>query len=273
MARQATPHNTNPQSAETAGACAICQRALPPHPGAGRPARYCSNACRQTAHRRRHHGEKTRDLVTLTQGDARTLLTALPPHTVDLIITDPPYRFQRGTLFKTWFADLPDDAWTPLLVELHRVLRPDRHTYLFCDRRTRPIFETAATHAGFRVVDALIWNKNRIGLGSGAYRSQYEHILFLTKGRRAGNRRDLANVLTARPPRGYPTEKPLPALRTLITQSSNPGELVLDPFCGSGNTGRAARELGRHALLYDIDTTYAARRLRNAPTSPKHAAA
>ncbi len=62
------------------------------------------------------------------------------------------------------------------------------------------------------------------------------------KGRRHGNRRDLGDVQRARPPtRGYPTEKPVALLRTLIAQSSQPGELVLDPFCGSGNVGKVAR--------------------------------
>lgn len=65
-----------------------------------------------------------------------------------------------------------------------------------------------------------------------------------------------------RPHRGYPTEKPVAALKTLIGQASLPGELVLDPFCGSGNVGRAARELGRRALLCDVDAGFASRRLR-----------
>ena len=272
MVRPATPQTERAQDAGNAPSCATCARTLPLRPGPGRPARFCSAACRQAAHRRRQHGEKTRDLVTLIEGDARRLLASLPGQSVDLVVTDPPYRFERGNLFQRWFADLPDDAWAEVLAQLYRVLRPDRHAYLFCDQRTRAIFEQAAEGAGFRLAAALIWNKNRLGLGGGAYRSQYEYILLLEKGRRPPNRRDLGNVLTARPPRGYPTEKPLPVLRTLIDQSSNHGELVLDPFCGSGNTGHAARELGRQALLYDIDTAFAARRLRNAPVPPEPAA-
>jgi DNA modification methylase len=51
-------------------------------------------------------------------------------------------------------------------------------------------------------------------------------------------------------------------LRELIAQSSHPSELVLDPFCGSGATGHAARSLSRRALLADVDTAIARRRLR-----------
>jgi len=60
----------------------------------------------------------------------------------------------------------------------------------------------------------------------------------------------------------YPTEKPVALMKTLISQSTHTGELVLDPFCGSGSTGRAARELGRRPLLCDLDAAAAARRLR-----------
>ena len=261
-------HGADPQD------CAVCGTPFT-HKPRGRKARHCSPACRQKAHRHRHHGDKTRDLVTLVEADAQRFLAGLASESIDLVVTDPPYRFARGTTyFKEWFADLPDDTWPEVLGELHRVLRADRHAYVFCDRRTHPIFTDAAAAAGFRVHDPLIWDKDRIGLGSGPWRSQYELILFLEKGRRAGNRRDLGNVQRARPPaRGYPTEKPVALLRTLIAQSSQPGELVLDPFCGSGNVGQAARALGRRALLSDVAATFAARRLRLAPVASEGTAA
>ena len=50
---------------------------------------------------------------------------------------------------------------------------------------------------------------------------------------------------------GYPTQKPLGILRRILTASSNPGDLVLDFFAGSGTTGAAALELGRRFLLVD----------------------
>ena len=50
---------------------------------------------------------------------------------------------------------------------------------------------------------------------------------------------------------GYPTQKPVGILRRIIAASSNPGDLVLDFFAGSGTTGAAALELGRHFLLVD----------------------
>ncbi|MGB7587998.1 MAG: site-specific DNA-methyltransferase [Solirubrobacterales bacterium] len=197
------------------------------------------------------------------QADAREFLATLPDESIDLIVTDPPYAFERGdTHFRQWFEELGDDAWPEILTALYRILARDRHAYLFCDWRTQRIFEDAAEDAGFKVHRPLVWDKESPALG-GAWRSQYEFILFLGKGHRPGNYKNRGNVLRApRVARGYPTEKPLRIIKSLISQSSLSGELVLDPFCGSGNVGRAARALGRRALLCDVEAGFAAGRLR-----------
>lgn len=194
---------------------------------------------------------------------------------VDLVVTDPPYFFARGTTyFRTWFAMLPDAAWPEVLGEFYRVLRPDRHAYVVCDRRAHPVFAAAAESAGFRIGATIIWDKMSPGLGRGAYRAQYELVLLLEKGHREPNRRDLGDVLRfPRVVRGYPTEKPVGLWKTLIGQSTQAGELVFDPFCGSGSVGVAARELGRRALLCDIDAATAAGRLRVAVVALEGAAA
>ena len=110
-----------------------------------------------------------RGLVTLAQGDARAFLATLAERSVDLVVTDPPYVFDRGTTyFREWFSDLPDAAWPEVLCELYRVLRTDRHAYVICDERTKPVFAAAATGAGFRLAKTLIWNKLVPGLGAGS---------------------------------------------------------------------------------------------------------
>ena len=224
--------------------CPVCKQALR-HPDTGRRKRFCSNACRQVAYRRRKGEGLKRGLVRLVQADARELLPGLPDESVDLIVTDPPYVFDRGdTHFRQWFAELPDECWPEVLAGFYRVLAHDRHAYLFCDWRTQRLFEDAAREVGFRVRRPLVWDKLSPALG-GTWRSQSELILFLEKGHRQGNFRNRGNVLRApRVVRGYPTEKPVRLLRQLISQSSLPGELVLDPFCGSGNVGKAARGAG-----------------------------
>lgn len=188
----------------------------------------------------------------------------LPAGCVDLVLTDPPYRFARGgTYFRRWFAELDDDQWPAIFAELHRVLARAAHAYVFCDARAKPIFDQAAQAAGFHVRTPLIWDKLSIGLG-GTWRAQYEFIAWYAKGPPlpAGRRSRQGNLLHAPRVRGYPTEKPVAVLRQLVMQTTSPGAIVLDPFCGSGGVGRAARQLGRRALLADIDTSTAEQRLR-----------
>ena len=242
--------------------CPVCGD-TPDQPARGRHKTYCNAACRQIAYRRRRGEGMKRGLVRLVQADAREFLASLPEESVGLIVTDPPYAFERSdAYFKEWFEELPDEAWPEIFIELHRVLVQNAHAYVFADRRVRPVFEAAASEAGFQVHQALIWDKASIGLGNGVWRPQHEYICFLSKGSRRGNSRSLGDVLRAPRPRGYPTEKPVAVLKQLIAQSSERGELVLDPFCGSGNVGKAARALGRRALLCDVDAAFAAGRLR-----------
>ena len=256
------------QSGE-ADRCRVCRGRLSRAPR-GRRRRYCSDACRQRAYRRRHDGPPRRGLVKLYEADAREFLTNLPDGSVDLIVTDPPYKFDRGdSRFREWFDEtIPDAEWPAIFREFHRVLDADSHAYVLGDYRVHLVFAEAARNAGFRVHTPLVWDKCSPGLG-GLWRAQYELIGVFEKGRRRGNFKGRSTVLSVpRVVRRYPTEKPVALLRQLISQSSDRGELVLDPFCGSGSTGRAARELGRRALLCDLDAVCAARKLRNDRVAP-----
>ena len=137
--------------------------------------RHCSHACRQVAYRRRQGEGLKQGLIQLIEADAREFLPAVPEESVNLIVTDPPYAFERGSAyFSDWFEELPDEAWPGIFFELYRVLNYNSHAYVFADRRIRPVFESAAEAAGFRVHQALIWDKVSIGLGQGVWRPQHE---------------------------------------------------------------------------------------------------
>jgi hypothetical protein len=91
-----------------------------------------------------------------------------------------------------------------------------------------------------------------IGMGY-HYRARYEFVLFFEKGKRKLNDLGIADVLTVPRVRGgYPAEKPSALSETLILQSSSAGDIVADPFMGSGSVGAAALKLSRRFLGNDV---------------------
>jgi site-specific DNA-methyltransferase (adenine-specific) len=179
--------------------------------------------------------------------------------TVDLIVTDPAYeslekhravgtttRLKRSKASSNdWFRIFPNARFPELFRELYRVLRRDAHCYMFCDAETMFVAKPIAEQAGFKFWKPIVWDKRTIGMGY-HYRSRYELILFFEKGKRKLNDLSIPDVLEHKRIRGgYPAEKPSALSQVLIAQSSQPGELVIDPFMGSGSVGVAAIGLGR----------------------------
>ncbi len=216
--------------------------------------------------------------------DAFELLRGLAPESVDLVVTDPPYESlqihrARGTttrLTTDWFVTVPNQRLPELLREVFRVLRADRHFYLFCDEVTADVIKQQQAvgaarlpngarkcACGFVYWKEIVWAKTtldgaRIRGGTGYhYRAASERILFFEKGKRALRDLGIPDVLMA-PRSGVPgpAVKPGAVVRTLIAQSTGSGELVVDPFCGSGVAGVEARALDRRFLLGDIDLAY-----------------
>ena len=109
------------------------------------------------------------------------------------------------------------------------------------------MLKPVAEEVGFRFWKPIVWDKVTMGMGY-HYRARYEFVLFFEKGKRRLNDLSVPDVLGFKRVRnGYPAEKPLELIQTLIMQSSEADELVLDPFFGSGTTILASRRLGRAA--------------------------
>lgn len=191
--------------------------------------------------------------------DAVEWLRGLAAGSLDLIVTDPPYeslekhrRVGTTTRLKhskassnDWFQIFPNARFEELFVEMHRALAKNAHLYLFCDQETMFVAKPIAEAVGFKFWKPIIWDKQKIGMGY-HYRARYECILFLEKGKRKLNDLSVPDVLSfPRIHRGYPTEKPVELAEVLVAQSSAPGELVGDPFLGSGAFGVAALHQGR----------------------------
>ena len=112
-----------------------------------------------------------------------------------------------------------------------------------------------AEEVGFRFWKPIVWDKVAMGMGY-HYRARYEFVLFFEKGKRRLSDLAIPDVLAFKRVRnGYPAQKPLELIQTLILQSSDSDELVLDPFFGSGTTLLASRRLGRSAWGTDIAPT------------------
>ena len=199
--------------------------------------------------------------------DAIDWLKTLDSSSVDLVITDPTYESlekhrkigtttrlkQSKSSSNQWFEIFPNQRFEELLIEIYRVLKKDSHFYLFCDQETMFVIKPIAEKIGFKFWKPIVWDKVAIGMGY-HYRARYEFILFFEKGKRKLNNLSIPDILVEkRIVRGYPTEKPINLAKTLIEQSSNKGELVIDPFCGSGFVGVAAKITNRSFKGTDIN--------------------
>ena len=219
----------------------------------------------------------------LSNLDAVAWLRSLPSESVDLVITDPAYESLEkhraiGTTTRLkhsksssndWFAIFPNARFGELFDEVFRVLRRDTHFYLFCDAETMFVAKPEAERAGFKFWKPLVWDKRSIGMGY-HYRARYEFVLFFEKGKRRLRDLGIADVISiARVHRGYPAEKPPAVSEILVGQSTEPGELVIDPFMGSGSVGVAALRQGRRFAGTDLNpeaVSIAASRLRELGT-------
>ena len=202
----------------------------------------------------------------LSRQDAVTWLAGIDDESVDLVITDPPYESlekhrSRGTTTRLthskassndWFEIFPNERFESLFAQVFRILKPDTHFYLFCDQETMFVAKPIAEKVGFRFWKPLVWDKKKIGMGY-HYRARYELILFFEKGKRKLNDLGIPDIIEApRIYRGYPTEKPPEVAQVLVSQSSQPGQVVADPFMGSGSTGVAALQLERCFMGNDL---------------------
>jgi DNA modification methylase len=218
---------------------------------------------------------------TIVQGDCLSVLKTLPSNSVDAIITDPPYGISyHGTRRKDkarWFAQIANDN-APYIWWLHdaaRILKPTGALLCFTRYDTEEAFRFAARLAGLDPKTQIVWDKGVHAVGDcrGDFGLRHENIIFATKGQFAfpGHR----PVSVIRVPRiassrlTHPNEKPVELLLGLVEAVTRPGDLILDPFLGSGTTAVAAKMARRRYFGVEIDNGYLrAARARLAATAP-----
>lgn len=211
-------------------------------------------------------------------GDCLEGLKQLPDSCVDLIVTAPPYLIKctraggHSRLAKNIqpVNDLLrenslDSGMNPLILpELIRVMKRI-NCYIWCNKAQIPDYLDFFVGNLACSFDIIIWHKtNPPPTFHNKYLSDKEYCLYFRKGGYCQPvSYEQARTVYCQPINvqdkkrySHPTIKPLNIIKTLIENSSRPGDLVLDPFLGSGTTFVACMELGRKYLGYEINRKY-----------------
>lgn len=215
-------------------------------------------------------------MIDLRQGDCLELMKDIPDKSIDMIVTDPPYKVtargsagnsggmlqkkinRKGKVFE--YNDISCKKYAP---EFFRILKDGTHCYVMTNHTNLIEMLNVFTSVGFNFVKCLIWNKGNKIMGQ-FYMSQYEYIMFFRKGkaRKINNcgTSDILNINNKKTKINgknlHDTEKPVELMKVLIENSSNEGETVLDPFMGIGTTGVACLYANRHFIGIELDGKY-----------------
>ncbi|MDQ1153437.1 DNA methyltransferase [Brevundimonas sp. SORGH_AS_0993] len=195
----------------------------------------------------------------IARGDCIRMMQQLANDSVDLVVTDPPYLCRYTDRSGRTVANDDNDAWLrPAFREIHRVLRRDGFAVSFYGWSAVDRFVAAWREAGFSVAGHIVFRK-RYASSTRFLRYEHEQAYLLAKGRPTPPHQPIGDVIDwprATGNRRHPTEKPVEILRPLIEAFSAPGDVVLDPFCGSGSTLAAARDVGRDFLGIELDPAH-----------------
>jgi DNA modification methylase len=218
------------------------------------------------------------DSGTIYCGDCFEIMKRLPDKSIDLVVTDPPYGVDyaggqhRPVSDKLIVNEVNKHQWrekifgdsnnlyTRLFSELHRLL-------ILCSGGAYVFYSESRSHwvyppIPFTHYQMLIWGKSNVKYPAlnARYKHNFEPFVWLTRPPtkwRGGSKqpalwwmpRESKNI-------AHPTQKPLDVMRRMILNSSDPGDIVFDPFMGSGTTLVAARELGRRYIGIEIEEKY-----------------
>ncbi len=209
----------------------------------------------------------------LYKGDCLEFMRSLPSECVDLVLTDPPYGVSYQTSWRSGndplkHRPIANDSgdWKPFarawFAEVIRLMKPDSHFYSFGSFLTSPEMQVMIG-GGLDLKNVLVWDKMCGGAGDleGDYWRQYELIYFAQKGcRKLNGGQRYGNLLRVSRMNGmayeHPTQKPEEIISRLIECSSKEGDIVLDPFLGSGTTALVAEKMNRQWLGCELDQQY-----------------
>ncbi|MBW3834715.1 DNA methylase [Aeromonas veronii] len=191
-------------------------------------------------------------------GDCIDVMGKIPTGAIDFILTDPPYLVGFKDRGGREIANDKSDEWlVPASKEMYRVLKPNSLAVSFYGWNRVDKFVTAWKTAGFRIVGHLVFTKP---YSSKATFVGYRHecAYLLAKGKPPLPEAPIPDVLEWEYSgnRHHPTEKPVSTLEPIIEAFTRPGDIVLDPFAGSGSTCVAAAKLGRRFIGVELLPQY-----------------
>lgn len=138
-------------------------------------------------------------------------------------------------------------------------LKEHNACYLFNADLMYPAMRTGMKNAGFYYSQMIIWIKNQPVMSRKDYLSQYELVAYGWFGKHKTERSKAKNVIYYPKPsksRLHPTMKPVGLLRRIIPDNTAIGDIVYDPFLGSGTTAVACEHLGRKCIGLELDPEY-----------------
>ena len=207
----------------------------------------------------------------------------------DLLVSDAPYRLTYGgvsrspkTMSGIFAAEnyandgqivISDVSWTDMAQPMFECLHDDADVYIMCNDKNLIPAGNAFMGAGFGLHNILAWDKVA-PTANRWYMKNLEFTLYLWK----GNAKTINDPSSKQGIRGrqidesaHPTEKPVWLMQHYISNSSQVGHTVIDPFMGSGTTGVAALSMGRKFVGIELDPTFfdmACRRIEKSLRAP-----
>lgn len=209
--------------------------------------------------------------------DSLQFMKEIPANSVDAIITDPPYNISRDNNFTTmgragidfgeWDKDFDLTSWIKVAEPL---LKKGGNIVIFNSWKNMTNITKSLEENGFEVKDLIRWKKTNAMPRNRDRRfiTDYEVAVWAVKkgGKWTFNRLsdtyeipEIVGGLTPKSEKiegGHPTQKPIYVMKWLIERLTNEGDVVLDPFMGSGTTGVACKNLNRKFIGVELDENY-----------------
>ncbi|MFO8019962.1 MAG: DNA methyltransferase [Promethearchaeia archaeon] len=239
------------------------------------------------------------DVNTIIHGDCLDIIPKLPEHSIDLIITDPPFNVMNKTDLKfkhraditqkvsfDQFESYPaylefTEKW---IKEISVKMKQDSSIYVFFAVQFITDLMKICLSYDMKYKGVLIWHKSNPApkIRKSGYLSSTEAILFMVRGNPPFHflgQNKMHNLITTPICMGeerlrqeiseyasdsnekevhtlHPTQKPMALYEHLLKVSSNQGDLVLDPFAGTGTANAACRKLNRFCIAIEKNEKY-----------------